>query len=51
MEAPTTALGRGGALAVADAAAARTSDITAAAAPEVKIARAHLGHQHLQLIR
>ena len=51
MEAPTTAFGRRGALTAADTTAARATDITAAAAPEVKIARAHLGHQHLQLIR
>lgn len=48
MEAPTTALGRGGALAVADAAAARATDITTGAAPKVK---ADGKYQHVQLIR
>ena len=50
MEAPTTAFGRGGALAAADAAAARATVITAAAAPkpEVKIDG---GQKYFKLIR
>ena len=50
MEAPTTAFGRRGALAAAHAAAARATDITAAAAPKPKV-KIDRNDQHLQLIR
>ena len=50
MEAPTTDFGRGGALATPDAAAARATDITAAAAPKPKV-EIDRNDQHVQLIR
>ena len=50
MEAPTTAFGRGGALAAAHAAAAPTSVVTAATAPKPKV-KIDGSHEYLQLIR